>query len=218
MTCASRLDHMTCIIYIFKNHKAFIPWVVPRPATVTTRIIICAVGDPCKPLFATVTGRGDNPIYTTLHQSNMIKTIPLGTYIVYTIFYNHVKFICYRIIRHLYILIHLTIQDAMIVICQTSSGADKIALLLFSLPFRKWLGTKICSISLKPPRRKHKILKNYLLFRMLAWIPVDSPHPFIDVKWVTAIKTHTVHRPVPLKGLKNRWLITLNPNPFLRRG
>ena len=36
----------------------------PCPVTVTTRIIIFLVGDPYKPSFATVTGRGDNPIYT----------------------------------------------------------------------------------------------------------------------------------------------------------
>ena len=33
----------------------------PWPATVTTRIILFLVGDPYKPSFATVTGRGDNP-------------------------------------------------------------------------------------------------------------------------------------------------------------
>ena len=36
----------------------------PCPETVTTRIIIFLVGDPYEPSFATVTGRGDNPIYT----------------------------------------------------------------------------------------------------------------------------------------------------------
>ena len=35
----------------------------PFPVTVTTRIITFLVGDPYKPSFATVTGRGDNPIY-----------------------------------------------------------------------------------------------------------------------------------------------------------
>ena len=33
----------------------------PLPVTVTTRIITFLVGDPYKPPFATVTGRGDNP-------------------------------------------------------------------------------------------------------------------------------------------------------------
>ena len=33
----------------------------PLPVTVTTRIITFLVGDPYKPSFATVTGRGDNP-------------------------------------------------------------------------------------------------------------------------------------------------------------
>ena len=41
-----------------------ISWVVPPPRIpVTTRIIIFLVGDPYKPSFATVTGRGDNPKY-----------------------------------------------------------------------------------------------------------------------------------------------------------
>ncbi len=35
----------------------------PLPVTVTTRIITFLVGDPYKPSFAAVTGRGDNPIY-----------------------------------------------------------------------------------------------------------------------------------------------------------
>ena len=35
----------------------------PLPVTVTTRIITFLVGDPYKPSFATVTGRGDNPKY-----------------------------------------------------------------------------------------------------------------------------------------------------------
>ena len=34
----------------------------PLPVTVTTRIITLLVGDPYKPSFATVTGRGDNPM------------------------------------------------------------------------------------------------------------------------------------------------------------
>ena len=44
-----------------------IPWVVPPPRIpVTTRIITFLVGDPYKPSFATVSGRGDNPSYTIL--------------------------------------------------------------------------------------------------------------------------------------------------------
>ncbi len=35
----------------------------PCPVTVTTRTIICLVGDPYKPSFATVTGRGPHPTY-----------------------------------------------------------------------------------------------------------------------------------------------------------
>ena len=38
----------------------------PLPVTVTTRIITFLVGDPYKPSFATVTGRGDNPNYMYL--------------------------------------------------------------------------------------------------------------------------------------------------------
>ena len=35
----------------------------PLPVTVTTRMIPYLVGNPYKPLFVTVTGQGDNPIY-----------------------------------------------------------------------------------------------------------------------------------------------------------
>ena len=38
----------------------------PLPVTVTTRIITFLVGDPYKPSFATVTGRGDNPKFIPL--------------------------------------------------------------------------------------------------------------------------------------------------------
>ncbi len=45
-------------------------WVVPPPRMpVTTRTITFLVGDPYKPSFATVTGRGDNPIYTNTLKS-----------------------------------------------------------------------------------------------------------------------------------------------------
>ena len=37
--------------------------VSPLPVRVTTRIITFLVGNPYKPSFATVTGRGDNPKY-----------------------------------------------------------------------------------------------------------------------------------------------------------
>ncbi len=33
----------------------------PFPVIVTTRIVSCFVGNPCKPSFATITGKGDNP-------------------------------------------------------------------------------------------------------------------------------------------------------------
>ena len=38
----------------------------PLPVRVTTRIISCLVGDPYKPSFATITGKGDNPMYGRL--------------------------------------------------------------------------------------------------------------------------------------------------------
>ena len=41
----------------------------PLPVTVTTRIITFLVGDPYKPSFATVTGRGDNPSFTTFFRA-----------------------------------------------------------------------------------------------------------------------------------------------------
>ena len=37
----------------------------PFPVTVTTRIITFVVGNPYKPLFATVTGKGPHPSYMT---------------------------------------------------------------------------------------------------------------------------------------------------------
>ncbi len=38
----------------------------PIPVTVSTRIVIFLVTDPYKPSFATITGRGDNPIYAVI--------------------------------------------------------------------------------------------------------------------------------------------------------
>ena len=35
----------------------------PFPVIVTTRIVSCLVGNPYKPSFATITGKGDNPKY-----------------------------------------------------------------------------------------------------------------------------------------------------------
>jgi len=35
----------------------------PFPVTVTTKIITFSVGEACKPLFTTVTGKGPNPTY-----------------------------------------------------------------------------------------------------------------------------------------------------------
>ena len=42
-----------------------IPWLWPLPR-VTTRIIIFLVGNPYKPLFATVTGKGPHPMYSKM--------------------------------------------------------------------------------------------------------------------------------------------------------
>ena len=39
----------------------------PHPVTVTTRIITFLVGNPYKPSFATVTGRGVDPIYVCIY-------------------------------------------------------------------------------------------------------------------------------------------------------
>ena len=50
----------------------------PCPVTVTDRIVIFLVGDPYKPSFATVTGRGDNPSYTV--DGSEIRRSPPGMY------------------------------------------------------------------------------------------------------------------------------------------
>ena len=51
-------------IFVFGNTP--ISWVVPLPRLlVTTRIVSCLVGNPYKPSFATITGKGDNPTYIT---------------------------------------------------------------------------------------------------------------------------------------------------------
>ena len=46
-----------------KQKDAVVVGLSPCPVTVTTRIITCLVGNPYKPSFATVTGKGDNPRY-----------------------------------------------------------------------------------------------------------------------------------------------------------
>ena len=47
------------------NTPLWVEWIglglSPLPVTVNTRIVIFLVGDPYKPSFATVTGRGNNP-------------------------------------------------------------------------------------------------------------------------------------------------------------
>ena len=44
----------------------------PLPVTVTTSIITFLVGDPYKPSFTTVTGRGDNPRYMGVSKNRVI--------------------------------------------------------------------------------------------------------------------------------------------------
>ena len=57
----TKTNHWGCTLSITS-----ITWVVPPPRMpVTTRIITFLVGDPYKPSFATVTGRGDNPKYNS---------------------------------------------------------------------------------------------------------------------------------------------------------
>ena len=58
----------------------------PLPVTVTTRIITFLVGNPFKPLFATVTGRGPHPNYT-------ITCVYI--YIYYIFFFIIYSIICY---------------------------------------------------------------------------------------------------------------------------
>ena len=47
----------------------------PLPVTVATRIITFFVGDPYKPSFATVTGRGDNPTYDHIIHHSVYPSI-----------------------------------------------------------------------------------------------------------------------------------------------
>ena len=58
MACSLILDSLGFICY------HIMPWLVPLPKMPVTRTIISLVGDPYKPSFATVTGRGDSPNYT----------------------------------------------------------------------------------------------------------------------------------------------------------
>ena len=58
------------IIYVYSKGRSIQARIVyynlgcpPCPGTVTTRIIPFLVGNPYKPSFVTVTGRGDNPNY-----------------------------------------------------------------------------------------------------------------------------------------------------------
>ncbi len=60
-------DSLESGLFADKNHMSIgsMLWFgcCPLPVTVTTRIITFLVGNPYKPSFATVTGRGDNPRY-----------------------------------------------------------------------------------------------------------------------------------------------------------
>ena len=47
----------------------------PFRVTVTTRIITFLVGNPYKPLFTTVSGRGDNPRYNLLFIERFVSLI-----------------------------------------------------------------------------------------------------------------------------------------------
>ena len=47
----------------------------PFPGTVTTRIITFLVGNPYKPLFATVTGKGPHPTYTLIQYRHYLKHV-----------------------------------------------------------------------------------------------------------------------------------------------
>ena len=69
------------------------------PVTVTTRIIPFLVGNPYKPSFATVTGRGDNPSFTIQikfpfrnHPKNLVDIIN-----------DEVVYIMYIICTYIYI-------------------------------------------------------------------------------------------------------------------
>ena len=47
----------------------------PFPGTVTTRIITFLVGNPYKPLFDTVTGKGPHPTYTLIQYRHYLKHV-----------------------------------------------------------------------------------------------------------------------------------------------
>ena len=47
----------------------------PFPVIVTTRIITFLVGNPYKPSFATITGKGDNPTYGTQNHEGLDQMI-----------------------------------------------------------------------------------------------------------------------------------------------
>ena len=55
----------------------------PLPVTVTTRVVMFLVGDPYKPSFATVTGRGDNPNYIHVKKYIISTTIIKNTLMLF---------------------------------------------------------------------------------------------------------------------------------------
>ena len=56
----------------------------PLPVTVTSRIVMFLVWDPYKPLFATATGRGDNPNYICLARKQFITTVRIIPQLYFT--------------------------------------------------------------------------------------------------------------------------------------
>ena len=51
------------LIFTTAGIKMNISWVVPLPSNSDHQIITFLVGNPYKPSFATITGKGDNPKY-----------------------------------------------------------------------------------------------------------------------------------------------------------
>ena len=53
----------------------------PFPVTVTTRIITVLVGNPCKPLFATVTGKGPHTTYIINQHCSLVRPLSFTAFI-----------------------------------------------------------------------------------------------------------------------------------------
>ena len=80
--CPKQEKHI-CRVFTPPDNNIYIG-LSPLPVTVTTRIITFLVGDPYKPSFATVTGRGDNPTYIDTQNDDLQNVTPLfrGTCLV----------------------------------------------------------------------------------------------------------------------------------------